>query len=207
MSKRLAAIFRRAARREAASPGPGLQLTLPDLLSLHGSSSSAVLLMLLALLSAMPIAGMGSVLGFVMLALAWQWHRGLDPDILPERLGRVALSVSWSRRCLHFLAWTYAVAQRLLKARWELLCHRSTHRWWGAWIALMALVILLPLPLGNVLPSLSLVLLSLGWMFRDGLALLGSAVVGSGAIGYALAMSHVLLEGVRAGLVWANHLF
>jgi hypothetical protein len=44
--------------------------------------------------------------------------------------------------------------------------------------------------------------LSLGWMFRDGLALLASAVVGSGAVAFALAFGHLLWEGVRAVGLW-----
>lgn len=205
MSKRLAAVFRRAVRREAAAPSAAARrLTLPDLLRLHGGASAPVLLLLLATLSVIPVAGVGTLLSFVILALAWRWHRGVDAEILPERIGRLALSRFWSYRCLRFLAWTYATANRFLRKRWTPLCHRSTHPWWGAWIALMGLVILLPLPLGNVLPGVSLVLLSLGWMFRDGLALLLSTVVGSIAIGFTLAMSHVLLQGAQAGLVWLN---
>lgn len=206
MSKRLAATFRREARREPPPEVAALRLSLPDLLRLHGQGSAAVLLMLCALLSATPLAGAGTVLAFVILALAWRWHRGADADILPRRLGELRLSATWSRRCLHALAWLYAMSQRLLKARWTVLLHPRTHVAWGAWIALMGVLILLPLPLGNVLPGLSLVLLSLAWMFRDGLALLASAAVGAGAIGFALAMSHVILASVELALGWIKPL-
>lgn len=53
-------------------------------------------------------------------------------------------------------------------------------------------VIFLPLPFGNVLPAISLVLLCLGWMFRDGLALLGSALVGAIALAYTWAFGHLV---------------
>ena len=56
----------------------------------------------------------------------------------------------------------------------------------------MGLVIFVPLPFGNVLPSLSLVLLSLGWMFRDGLALLLSTVSGFAGVAYGLSMAHLV---------------
>ena len=61
----------------------------------------------------------------------------------------------------------------------------------------MAFIIFLPLPLGNVLPSLSLVLLSLGWTFRDGLALAASALVGTGAIGFCVVFFHVIVEAAE----------
>lgn len=44
--------------------------------------------------------------------------------------------------------------------------------------------------------------LSLGWMFRDGLALLASAVVGSGAVAFALAFGHLVWEGLLAARTW-----
>lgn len=207
MSKRLAATFRRAARKHAIPHAAGLQLTLPGLLHLHGSDSAAVLLLLLALFSGMPIAGAGTVLAFVILALAWRWHRGADAALcLPERLGQLALSDAWSRRCLHALVWLYATSGRVLRARWSLLLHPRTHLGWGLWIGLMGVLILLPLPLGNVLPSLSLILLSLGWMFRDGIALLSSAVVGAGAVSFALATVHLLVDWAGTGLAWLQRL-
>jgi hypothetical protein len=211
MSRHLAEVFGRAARGVTGTvpPGspepacrPGQCLSVTDLLRMHGDDSAAVLLMVLAMLCVTPIAGVGTLLGGVIIAIAWRWHQGTDASILPERLGRVTLSEAWTRRCLHALAWMYATADRRLKARWSLLSHRGTHDWWRLWIAVMALLIVLPLPLGNVLPALSLVLLSLGWMFRDGLMLLLSTAVGAGAIGFAFAMGHVLLAAFKASANW-----
>lgn len=64
----------------------------------------------------------------------------------------------------------------------------------------MALLILLPL--GNVLPSLSLVLLGLGWMFRDGLAMLLATVVGVAAVGFAVLMADLIVVGLVQGARW-----
>lgn len=185
------------------------RLSLADLLGLHGQASPAVLLLVLSVLCVLPVYGVGTALSFAILAMAWRWSRMAQAELisgagsgLPERLGRLRLDPTWSRRCLHGLAWLYATSGRWLRARWTLLCHPCTGAWWGVWIALMALVIFLPLPLGNVLPSLSLVLLSLGWMFRDGLALLASAVVGCAAMAFALAFGHLLWEGVEAASAW-----
>jgi hypothetical protein len=66
----------------------------------------------------------------------------------------------------------------------------------------MGLVIFLPLPFGNVLPSISLVLLSQGWMFRDGLAMLASAVAGSGAVAFAVAFGHLVWEAFLTVRTW-----
>ena len=180
--------------RQAAHDGAGeLRLSLRELLQLHGEGSGAVLLMVMALLSTVPIAGAGTVLSFGMLALAWAWLRGRDTLHLPERLARLTLNATWTRRCLHWLAWTYERADRWLCPRCQALCHARSRFWWALWIGLMAVLILLPLPLGNVLPGLSLILLSLGWMFRDGLAMLVSAATGVGALGYAVTFGHLAI--------------
>ncbi|RQO57345.1 hypothetical protein DBR47_16120 [Paucibacter sp. KBW04] len=211
MSKLLAEVFHRAAQAHSeahsetgAAPDSFQELSLPDLLRLHGEASAAVLLLLMAVLSVMPMAGVGTLLSLVIFVIAWRWSSQLDGSIVPERLGRVRLNALWSRRCLRFLAWMYGLSDRLMKARWTWTSHSRTHTGWRVWIALMGVLILLPLPLGNVLPSLSLVLLSLGWMFRDGLALLASALVGSGAVAFALMMGHVLLDAGQRALAWIS---
>lgn len=189
--------------RAAACAGSGpLRLSLRELLQLHGEASGAVLLMLMALLSTAPIAGAGTVLSFGLFALAWAWLRGRDSLQLPEKLAVLRLNETWTRRCLHGLAWTYERAERWLRPRWTTLSHARTRFGWALWIALMALLIFLPLPLGNVLPGTSLMLLSLGWLFRDGLALLLSAATGAAGVGYAVSVGHLAFAAWQHAGAW-----
>lgn len=177
--------------RSAAGDSTDLRLSLRELLHLHGEGSGAVLLMLMALLSTLPVAGAGTVLSLGIFALGWAWLCGRDNLQLPDRLAALTLNETWTRRCLHSLAWTYERAECWLRPRWPALCHARTRGGWALWIGLMALLIFLPLPLGNVLPGTSLMLLSLGWLFRDGLALLLSAATGLVGVGYALSVGHL----------------
>lgn len=208
MSERLAQSLRSAAhahtasaRAQPADPAD-LRLNLAELLQLHGDNSTAVVLMLMALLTVVPIAGAGTVLSLGIVVIAWGWARGHDSVDLPDRLGALSLNERWTSRCLHGLAWMYEQANRWLRPRWTLWSHSATRWCWAVWIALMAAVIFLPLPLGNVLPSLSLILLSLGWMFRDGLALMGSALVGSAALAYTASLAHLLVQLVDRARGW-----
>jgi hypothetical protein len=198
------------------SPQPFLQaaeasprLSLAELLRLHGEDSTAVLLLVLSVLCVVPIYGMGTALSLAILVLALHWLRLGESSprvragsVLPGRLGAIRLDERWSRRCLHGLAWLYTHAGARLRARWTALCHRHTRAWWSAWIAAMAFIIFLPLPLGNVLPALSLVLMCLGWMFRDGVALLGSTLVGGAAIAYTWAFGHLVWQVVETASRW-----
>lgn len=187
--------LRQAAEEHRASgDGANLKLSLQDLVRLHGESSLAVLLMLMAVVSVLPVAGAGTVMSLGIWALAWSWVRERETLNLPHRLGALSLNERWSGRCLQGLAWLYESSQRLMRPRWTWLSHAGTRAWWGAWIALMGLVIFVPLPLGNVLPGLSLVLLSLGWMFRDGLALLLSTATGLAGVAYGVSMGHLAVQ-------------
>ena len=51
-----------------------------------------------------------------------------------------------------------------------------TNRWFV--LAAMAVLIFLPIPFGNVVPAVALLLIGLGLVFEDGLALLAGATLG-----------------------------
>ncbi len=89
-----------------------------------------------------------------------------------------------------------------MRRRWLALRHPRTATGWRIWIAVMALLVLLPLPLGNLLPGLSLALLGLGWSFRDGLVLLFSLISGTAAMGYVLLSLHVLQLMLQSIIKW-----
>lgn len=201
MTAHLAAVFTKAAAAtrsdSVTKPAPeadALTVNLQELLRLHGEASTAVVLMLLSMTTVLPVAGVGTVLSFAIFALAWRWARQQETTTLPQRLGSLTLNARWTRRCLHALAWIYGQADRWLKPRWHALTHDHSRPGWALWIAVMGGVIFLPIPFGNVLPSLSLVCLGLGWMFRDGLALVLSALFGVSALALTATFSQLLWQ-------------
>ena len=198
----LAQRLRAAADAHDRAEAADLRLSVGELVRLHDDASVAVLLMLMSALTVVPIAGAGTVLSFGLVVIAWAWVRGQDRVPLPRRLDGLTLNETWTRRCLHGLAWVYEQATRWLRPRWTVWSHGATRALWGAWIALMAAIIFLPLPLGNVLPSVSLILLGLGWMARDGIALLLSTLVGSAAVGYTVSLGHLALAALAPVRGW-----
>ncbi len=169
-------------------PDRSIDLSLSDLLDMHGNGSAHVVLLVMALASILPIAGTGNVMALGMLLLATSYVQGHGQFSLPQRVGRFKLDPKWSRRSLRALDWIYDKAGRCMQPRWTWAMHPSTRLMWSAWIGLMAVIIFLPLPLGNVLPAFSLMALSLGWMFADGLALAVSLLFGLSALAYTLAL-------------------
>ena len=179
-------------RRAAAT---GDRLGLVELLALHGRGSQAVLLLVVALLCVLPVSGIGTVLSLLLFAVAWRWPRPGRAGV-PLRLAAFRLDALWSGRCLRALAWLHELAGRWLRQRWQALRHPLAFVGWRLWIGVMAALIFLPLPFGNVLPGLSLVLLALGWMYRDGLMLALSVPMGLGAIAFGWFSAGLLVEVV-----------
>jgi hypothetical protein len=169
-----------------------------QLLRQHGDASAAMLLLLVALLSLTPLLGVS----LLVLLIAWRWHRPDLGVVIPDRLAGWQLGPRWTQRIEGLLSTVQLWAQRWLRCRWTVLLAPATHLAWGGWIGLMGLLLLLPLPLANVLPALSLVLLSLAWVARDGLALTASLFMGAAGLAYIVLMSHVLLVVAQDGLTW-----
>jgi hypothetical protein len=169
-----------------------------QLLRKHGEASAAMLLLLVGLLCLTPLLGVS----LLVLLIAWRWHRPDLGVVIPDRLAAWQLGQRWSQRIEGLLGTTQLWSRRWLRGRWTVLLAPATHLAWGAWIGLMGLLILLPLPLANLLPALSLVLLSLAWMARDGLALAAALLTGAAGLVYTVVMSHLLLVLAHEGLMW-----
>lgn len=173
----LAARLHTAALRWAGQP-----VSLRRIAGLHGRSAHGALLVLLAIPCLLPLPGAGTVLSFGIAAFALMMWRGRARLVLPWRVGRLRLPPAPARRTLHTLAWLYARAGRFSRARLCTVAH-PRQRWWLApLVALMALLIFLPIPFGNVLPALALALLGVGLMFRDGLLMLAGLAVAALAL-------------------------
>lgn len=178
----------------AAAALSGEQVPVQALAQAHGpvvgASQAALgsLLVLLALPCLLPVAGVGTVLGLGLVALSWALWRGDAAASLPPRVAGWPLPRATAQRLLRALARLYRLAERWSReGRWLRpagLAGERPHGWLGAKAGLMALLIVLPIPLGNLLPALSLLLLGLGLALRDGLAVLLSTTVAGAALAF-----------------------
>ena len=69
--------------------------------------------------------------------------------------------------------------ERFLRPRILFLSGRSAERMLAALCLVLATVLALPIPLGNILPALAVSLIALGLVERDGAAILAGVVVGA----------------------------
>ncbi len=143
-----------------------------ELARIHGHEAHGTLLLLLAMPCLLPVPGVGTVLGFGIVALAYGLARGWCTPSLPHRVAELALPRHWAQRVLLGLASGYAVAGRHARVRLSRLASPGRRPGIAAAIALMAVIIIMPIPFGNVLPAVSLSFIALGLVFRDGMAVL-----------------------------------
>lgn len=187
--------------RRAAEELQTERVGLDHLADAHGPAAIGTLMVLLAVPCVLPVAGVGTVLGWGLLALAAAMWRGQSAVSLPPRVAQLQLSRSVAHRVLTTLARFYDLASRLSRERLPHLAQPGARTGLAPMLAFMGFLIILPVPLGNVLPAVSVVLLGLGLAFRDGLAVLLSTAAAVLATAYAGALGVGLwllgAEGLR----------
>lgn len=186
--------------RQAAGALRAEQVSLQELLQAHGPAGQGALLLMLATLCLLPVPGVGAVLGMGLVAVAVSMWRGQAMLVLPERLGNARLPLRWARRALSVMARVYELARRWMRPRWLGLADACPGVWAAGTVGLMALLIVLPIPLGNLLPAVALLLLGLGLGFRDGLVLVLAMAVAGLALLFPLALGLALWDW---GGTWA----
>ena len=186
--------------RRAAAELEGQTMSLQQLFRLHGRAGPGALLVVLSVPCMLPIPGAGVFMSMGMVMMAWMIWRYYPRLVMPRKVGRWKLSATMARRALHTLAWMYDQASRVMRVRmaWWL---QPLHRIWLApLVALLALVIFLPIPFGNVLPAAVLMLIGLGLVFEDGLAILIGVVLGVTLL--------IVLIALASGMThWASELW
>jgi hypothetical protein len=168
--------------RTAAGELPPGPVPLAALADAHGGAWQASLLVLLAAPCLLPIPGVGSVLSLALALLGLMlWMQAPHQD-LPPRLGRLSLPREGATRSLALLARFYDLIYRLTRPRMTALAGPSARWWLGPMTVVMAVLIFLPIPFGNLLPAVSLMLAGVALAARDGLLMLASLGVGASAL-------------------------
>ena len=164
--------------RAAATALQDQPLSLQQLFRLHGSAGPGALLVVLAVPCLLPVPGAGMLLSMGMVMVAWMIWRYYPRLVMPRKVGRLQLSPSMARRALNTLAWLYEKASRVMRTRQRWWLQPGHRVWLAPFVAAMALIIFLPIPFGNVVPAAALLLIGLGLVFEDGLAMLSGVVLG-----------------------------
>lgn len=176
-------------------------IAFADLRDTMGDRTFGALFFVFAVPNSLPVnpPGVSTVLGLPLLFLALQMILGMPAPWLPKSvMARTVSRQSFARAMNHAVPWIRR-AERLLRPRLQFLASRGFDRVIGLVVAVLALVLMLPIPFGNTLPAISICILALALLEEDGLATLAGLGVA--------ALALFVVSGVIVGIVKAVSLF
>ncbi|MGB5864392.1 MAG: exopolysaccharide biosynthesis protein [Sulfitobacter sp.] len=154
------------------------RISLNDIIGLLGERSFVPLLIVFAIPNLFFFVPGGSVLtGPPLIFIAGQLVLGRPAVWLPDFLGERSLnSAAFARIVTRALPWVEWF-ERLARPRYWILPQGIAERTIGTAALVMSIFMFLPIPFGNTLPALSVIMLGLGLSARDGLWLLAGFTV------------------------------
>lgn len=154
------------------------RISVADLLAALQVRAFGALLLIFALPNVIPTPpGTSAVLGLPLLFLTAQMMLGQAPW-LPRFIADRSMAREDLGMLIGRMTSPLARAERLLSPRLLQLTTSFAERFVGAFCLILAIVLTLPIPLGNMLPALAISVIALGILERDGLWIIIGTVIG-----------------------------
>jgi hypothetical protein len=154
------------------------RVSIGDLLMLLGDRALGALLFIFAFPNTLPTPpGTSTVLGAPLIFLAAQLAFAQRPW-LPAFISRRSMSRDDYQTLIHRIGPWLARGERLLRPRLNALAVPPMEYIAGFVCFLLAIVMVLPIPFGNMLPALTISLIALGILEKDGVWILAGLVMG-----------------------------
>lgn len=179
----------------------GERVSVRDIKNSLGRRSFGLMLFVLAIPNSLPIfgiPGVSAVTGFPILLIACQMVLGYEQIWLPKWISRRDFSREGFLKLIEKTMPWLARVERLLKPRWSLLVKGNVERVLAAVCALMAFLLILPIPFGNLFPGLSLLLISLGLIERDGVCVASGLILSVVSVFYLQGLIWVGIQTISA---------
>ncbi|MCF8160931.1 MAG: exopolysaccharide biosynthesis protein [Polaromonas sp.] len=178
------------------------RIAISDLLVALGDRATAALMFIFAFPNVLPTPpGTSSILGAPLVFLAAQLMLGRAPWLPAFVANRSMARSDFSSLVKRIVPWLQR-AESLLRPRLARLTLPPMEHLVGLLSLLLAVLLVLPIPLGNVLPALAISLMALGVLERDGVWVLAglAATAAAGSVVYG-----VLFAMVKASLYFFAH--
>lgn len=155
--------------RELTADETRERISVADILSGMGERAFGALMLIFALPNVLPTPpGTSAILGIPLVILAMQLALGRKPW-LPAIVGARSMPRADFAQIVDRIEPLLARAEKLLKPRLAPLVYAAGERVIGTLCLLLAVMLALPIPLGNILPAAGICLFSFALLERDGL--------------------------------------
>ena len=177
----------------AAQSGP--KVAVGDLLETFGDRAFGALMFVFAAPLVLPMPpGVSALLGAPLIFVTAQWAMGRKSLWLPKALLAQTMSREDFRSLVTKLKPHLGRLERRLRPRLTFMYNPFGDRLVGALCFVLSLIVFLPIPFGNMLPSFAIAAFAIGGAERDGLAAL---------IGWVAAIASILLLAVLSKAIIA----
>jgi len=175
-------------------------VTLGEVVHRFGPRAFGALLFVIALPNLLPLPpGSTTVLGMPIMILSPQLAVGVRRPWLPKWLDHKPIRREYLRQALERIGPTLRRIERVSRPRMTWAFGPIGERLAGVCCTALALVLILPIPLGNILPSVTIGLFGLSLVQRDGVLAIGAYLLTAISAG-------VLVIGFGAAWLALNHL-
>jgi len=183
-------------------------LTVGQMLEQFDSRAFGAMLFVFGLLNCLPLPpGSSTLLSLPILLLAPHMAWGSDVPWLPRRLIEHPLKRDDLRGLFRKLTPIVRRMELVTRPRLEILFGPAGERLIGVTCTLLALVLVLPIPLGNLAPGATVAVLSLALLQRDGLLALLGYLMAAGSVGLLVLSASVVMAAVEKLLHMFSGLF
>lgn len=158
----------------------GERVRLRDIVDVLEDRAYGLLLLLLAAPNILPnpIPGVSGILGVPLVLVAAQLALGRPHPWFPRVLAERSLDAAHFRTMADKIAPWLRRMERLTRPRLRWLCRPPFERALALFCLVLAVVLALPIPLGNILPALAVTLIALGMIEHDGVAIAAGLLLG-----------------------------
>lgn len=151
----------------------GETIRLGDLIRGLGKRSFGPTLLICALPEALPlpIAGVSAFIGMPLVLVSLQLMLGYTTPWFPKWIANRSIKRKDFEKGVNIVLRYLARFEKIIRPRWKLITTPIAERLLSILFFLLACVIVLPIPFGNFLPAIALVIISLGLIEGDGLVI------------------------------------
>lgn len=183
-------------------------LTLNEVVEAFGDRGIGALILVLSLMALIPWPPGGKAIfaaPIILLAVELAFQR--NEVWLPRWLLKASLSRAAFRKAISKVIRPIRFVENLTRPRLSVLTGPISEIFMGAACVLLALMMALPIPFGDMLPGLALVFFALGIMQKDGVAILIGAFWTLVSGGYLFLIWATVVQVVEHTGAWIANLF
>jgi len=176
------------------------KITIGECLDTFREGGFSLLIMLFAAPLALPLpaVGVATVIAIPIMILSLQLMMGRATPWMPKKWAAKELSMTSIRKVTGYIIPLLHKIEWLLKPRLTILTSNIGHKITGLACVICTISVALPIPFSNTVPSAGIVLMMIGLLERDGLAIIGGMILGALGITLTIIIYSLGIEVVTA---------